>query len=167
LSIQRQSADLSDAYSCHDYMHSSHFILFGLKLAVQFAMGSTILIRSGCAHHGNTPICDGEIYQSIAQYAQLFRWFAYGFRSAKSQQPVDASQSKSIREPGERWKEELAMFLTVRGGISSCRLFFAHFLLDRAILRTNLLIYGHMLELLIFGFSCSNACSSSKYTLTS
>jgi len=66
-----------------DYDHTlgGHLILFGLKLAVQFPAGSTILIPSGCMGHGNTPIGEGETRLSIAQYAAggLFRWVAHGF----------------------------------------------------------------------------------------
>jgi hypothetical protein len=38
-----------------------HLVLFGLKLAVQFSVGSTALIPSKCVSHGNTPIGEGEI----------------------------------------------------------------------------------------------------------
>ena len=82
------SHGLCDLTALGDYNHllGGHLILFGLKLAIQFPVGSTVLIPSGCMDHGNTPISEGETRLSIAQYAAggLFRWVAYGFRSAKS-----------------------------------------------------------------------------------
>lgn len=105
-----------------DYDHTlgGHLILFGLKLAVQFPAGSTILIPSGCMGHGNTPIGEGETRLSIAQYAAggLFRWVAYGFQSAKSLLATAAGKQlkKTIdKGAGERWREGLAMFSTVGG----------------------------------------------------
>ena len=95
-------------------------ILFGLKLVIQFPVGSTALIPSGCMDHGNTPIRDGETRMSIAQYAAggLFRWVAYGFKSAKSLLKTKAGQQlkkKIDKDTGERWREGLAMFSTVKG----------------------------------------------------
>ena len=103
-----------------DYDHTvgGHLILFGLKLAIQFPVGSTALIPSGCVSHGNTPIGDGETRLSIAQYAAggLFRWVAYGFQSAKTLLKTQAGRNlkKQLdKEAGERWREGLAMFSTV------------------------------------------------------
>jgi len=105
-----------------DYDHTlgGHLILFGLKLAVQFPVGSTILIPSGCMGHGNTPISEGEVRLSIAQYAAggLFRWVAYGFQSAKSLLKTAAGrQLKNMidKGAGERWREGLAMFSSMGG----------------------------------------------------
>jgi hypothetical protein len=105
-----------------DYDHTlgGHLILFGLKLVIQFPVGSTVLIPSGCMEHGNTPIGDGETRLSIAQYAAggLFRWVAYGFRSAKSLLKSKAGKllKKTIdKGAGERWREGLAMFSTIGG----------------------------------------------------
>jgi len=70
--------------------------------------------------HGNTPIGEGETRLSIAQYAAggLFRWVAYGFRSAKSF--LKNAAGKRLKQQidkgaNERWKEGLAMFSTVGG----------------------------------------------------
>jgi hypothetical protein len=105
-----------------DYDHTvgGHLILFGLKLAIQFPVGSTALIPSGCVSHGNTPIREGEIRLSIAQYAAggLFRWVAYGFQSAKTLLKTQAGRTLKKRldkEAGERWREGLAMFSKVGG----------------------------------------------------
>ena len=70
--------------------------------------------------HGNTPIHDGEVRLSIAQYTagSLFRWVAYGFRSAKSLLKTAAGRQlkkKIDKDAGERWREGLAMFSTIGG----------------------------------------------------
>jgi hypothetical protein len=70
--------------------------------------------------HGNTPIGEGEVQLSIAQYAAggLFRWVAYGFRSAKSLLKTNASKvlKKQIdKDAGERWREGLGMFSSLDG----------------------------------------------------
>jgi hypothetical protein len=95
-------------------------VLFGLKLAIQFPAGSTVLIPSGCMDHGNTPIGEGETRLSIAQYAAggLLRWVAYGFRSAKSLLKTAAGKrlKKTIdKGAGVRWREGLGMFSTAGG----------------------------------------------------
>ena len=70
--------------------------------------------------HGNTPIGEGETRLSIAQYAAggLLRWVAYGFQSVKSLLKLKAGKQlkRTIdKEPGERWREGLAMFSTLGG----------------------------------------------------
>ena len=104
----------------YDHTRGGHLILFGLKLAIQFPVGSTALIPSGCVSHGNTPIGEGEIWLSIAQYAAggLFRWVAYGFQSAKTLLKTRAGRKlkKQLdKRAGERWREGLAMFSKVGG----------------------------------------------------
>lgn len=108
------------ALGTYDHKLGGHLILFGLKLAIQFPVGSTVLIPSGCMDHGNTPIGEGETRLSIAQYAAggLLRWVAYGFRSAKSLLKTNAGKrlkKKIDKGAGERWREGLAMFSTVKG----------------------------------------------------
>ena len=108
------------ALGAYDHTLGGHLILFGLKLAVQFPVGSTVLIPSGCMDHGNTPIRDGEVRLSIAQYAAggLFRWVSYGFQSAKSLLKTAAGRqlkNKIDKDAGERWREGLAMFSTIGG----------------------------------------------------
>jgi hypothetical protein len=108
------------ALGAYDHKLGGHLILFGLKLVIQFPVGSTVLIPSGCMDHGNTPIAEGETRLSIAQYAAggLLRWVAYGFRSAKSLLKTKAGKQlkkKIDKGAGERWREGLAMFSTVRG----------------------------------------------------
>ncbi|KIM38351.1 hypothetical protein M413DRAFT_46322, partial [Hebeloma cylindrosporum] len=108
------------ALGSYDHTRGGHLILFGLKLAVQFPVRSSVLIPSGCMEHGNTPIGEGETRLSIAQYAAggLFRWVAYGFRSAKSLLKTAAGKClkhKIDKGANERWKEGLAMFSTMEG----------------------------------------------------
>jgi hypothetical protein len=108
------------ALGAYDHKLGGHLILFGLKLAIQFPVGSTVLIPSGCMEHGNTPVGEGETRLSIAQYAAggLLRWVAYRFRSAKSLLKSKAGKrlKKTIdKEAGERWREGLAMFSTLGG----------------------------------------------------
>jgi hypothetical protein len=108
------------ALGTFDHTLGGHLILFGLKLAVQFPAGSTVLIPSGCVEHGNTPIGEGEDRLSIAQYASggLFRWVAYGFRSVRSL--LRTAAGKRLKHTfdkgaGVRWREGLAMFSTLEG----------------------------------------------------
>ena len=108
------------ALGAYDHTLGGHLILFGLKLAVQFPVGSTVLIPSGCMDHGNTPIRNGEVRLSIAQYAAggLFLWVSYGFQSAKSLLKTAAGRqlkNKINKDAGERWREGLAMFSTIGG----------------------------------------------------
>lgn len=84
------------ALGSYDHTLGGHLILFDLKLVIQFPAGSTALIPSGCVDHGNTPIRDGDIRLSIAQYG-LFRWVAYGFKSAKSLLKTNAGKSELIK----------------------------------------------------------------------
>jgi hypothetical protein len=70
--------------------------------------------------HGNTPIGDGETRLSIAQYAAggLFRWVAYGFRSAKTLLKSAAGRrlkNTIDKAAGERWMEGLSLFSTAGG----------------------------------------------------
>lgn len=79
-----------------------------------------MLIPSGCAEHGNTPVGMDETRLSIAQYAAggLFRWVSYGFQSAKTLLKTAAGRQlkKTIdKGDGVRWREGLAMFSTLDG----------------------------------------------------
>lgn len=106
------------ALGSYDYTKGGHLALLSLKRVIQFPPGSTILIPSGCLDHGNTPIQDGEVRLSIAQYAAggLFRWVAYGFRSAKSLLAGKyGAKIKNAIDLGDniRWREGLDMFSKV------------------------------------------------------
>jgi hypothetical protein len=89
--------------------------LFDFKIVVQFPVGSTALIPSGCVRHGNTPIQESETRLSIAQYAAggLFRWVAYGFQSIKSLTKSKAGKAQKQvidMQAGNRWMRGVEMF---------------------------------------------------------
>ncbi len=92
-----------------------HFIFFPFRIVAEFPPGSTIIIPSACLNHGNTPIQDGEIRMSIAQYAAggLFRYVEYGFATAKSLLASVAGKVKKAEidmKTGERWRLGLNLF---------------------------------------------------------
>ncbi|KAJ7767603.1 hypothetical protein B0H16DRAFT_1716534 [Mycena metata] len=62
-----------------------HIYLKQLRLVIEFPSGASVAIPSACVDHGNTPIQPGETRHSNTQYGAggLFRWAAYGYRSAK------------------------------------------------------------------------------------
>ncbi|KAJ7471582.1 hypothetical protein B0H11DRAFT_1729863, partial [Mycena galericulata] len=85
------------------------------RLVIQCPSGASLLIPSGCADHGNTPIQPGETRHSFTQYAAggLFRWVTYGFQSAKSllAQPGGSQARDAIDgEHGSRWRWALDLF---------------------------------------------------------
>lgn len=103
------------ALGSYDHALGGHLILFDFKVVVQFSVGSTALIPSGCVRHGNTPIQDGETRLSIAQYAAggLFRWVAYGFQSIKSLTKTKAGDVRKRdidTQAGDRWTLGVEMF---------------------------------------------------------
>jgi hypothetical protein len=96
------------ALGLYDHVLGGHLVLFEFKLVIQFPVGSTALIPSGCVRHANTPIQDGETRLSIAQYAAggLFRWVAYGFQSVKSLMTSKAGRKQKQEidiQAGNRW----------------------------------------------------------------
>ncbi|KAJ6466505.1 hypothetical protein DFH09DRAFT_939184, partial [Mycena vulgaris] len=95
--------------SAGDYNHKrgGHIYLKQVILVIEFLSGASILIPSAAVEHGNTPIEEGETRYSMTQYAaaELFRWVAYGYQSAKSllAQPGGAEKKKLFDgEPGAR-----------------------------------------------------------------
>ncbi|KDR65108.1 hypothetical protein GALMADRAFT_82268, partial [Galerina marginata CBS 339.88] len=106
------------ALGSYDPTLGGHLIMFNFKLVVEFPPSSTVLIPSGCLDHGNTPIQDGETRLSIAQYAAggLFRWVAYGFKSAKAltKTKLGKVQKEDFdKRNGVRWSEGMEMFSKV------------------------------------------------------
>ncbi|KAF9643807.1 hypothetical protein BDM02DRAFT_3062552, partial [Thelephora ganbajun] len=57
-----------------------HMVLLDIKLAIEFPVGSTILIPSAAFTHYNLPIGWDEMRRSMTQFSAsgLFRWIAYG-----------------------------------------------------------------------------------------
>ncbi|PPQ87502.1 hypothetical protein CVT24_010756, partial [Panaeolus cyanescens] len=68
-----------------------HFVLWDLKLVIEFPPGSTILIPSAIFSHSNTTLDAGERRFSITQYTAgaLFRWVENGFKTDKELQLLD------------------------------------------------------------------------------
>ncbi|TFK64366.1 hypothetical protein BDN72DRAFT_774653, partial [Pluteus cervinus] len=95
-----------------------HLILFDLKKVFRFPPGSTILLLSATLSHGNTPISPNATRYSVTQYCPggLLRWVAYGCKPVKSlgtSKQAQATRLKVDGEPGQRWREKLALFSTL------------------------------------------------------
>ncbi|KAJ7616999.1 hypothetical protein DFH06DRAFT_1012646 [Mycena polygramma] len=103
--------------SAGDFNHKlgGHMYLRQLGIVFEFPSGATSLIPSGCVNHGNTPIREGETRHSITQYAAggLFRWAAYGYKSAKDLCATEGGKEARARfdgVPGARWEWALNLF---------------------------------------------------------
>ncbi|KAJ7155295.1 hypothetical protein C8R46DRAFT_910827, partial [Mycena filopes] len=99
----------------YDHKRGGHMYMKQLRLVVEFPSGASMAIPSGCVHHGNTPIQPGEMRHSITQYAAggLFRWAAYGYRSAKELCATEEGRARKAAadgEPGARWEWALGLF---------------------------------------------------------
>ncbi|KAJ7677647.1 hypothetical protein B0H17DRAFT_1161363 [Mycena rosella] len=81
-----------------DHTLGGHIHMEQLKLYIQFPSAASMLIPSGCLHHGNTPIQRGETRHSITQYAA-------GGSSDGS--PLKAEFDGT---PGSRWEWALGLF---------------------------------------------------------
>lgn len=70
----------------YDHKQGGHFVLYDLKLIIEFPSGWTALLPSATLCHGNTRIQEGERRYSITQYipGSLFRWVRHKFRLAKN-----------------------------------------------------------------------------------
>ncbi|KAJ2927410.1 hypothetical protein H1R20_g9682, partial [Candolleomyces eurysporus] len=102
-----------------DWKKGGHLVLWELKLVLEFPPGTVALLPSAAVRHCNTPIQEGEEWMSITQFAAggLFRWVAYGIKSAKELGSTKASNSKTLKEKAdkcaeERWMEGLSLFST-------------------------------------------------------
>lgn len=101
-----------------DYRLGGHMVLYSLGLIVEFPCGTTFTLPSAAYKHGNTQILPGQTRRSIAQYAAgaLFRWKAYGFRTAKSLSKTAAGRATMAAVNGgadERWQAGLALYSSV------------------------------------------------------
>ncbi|KAJ2935012.1 hypothetical protein H1R20_g1994, partial [Candolleomyces eurysporus] len=102
-----------------DWKKGGHLVLWELKLVLEFPPGTVALLPSAAVRHCNTPIQKGEERMSITQFAAggLFRWVAYGMKSAKEVGSVKASDGQTLKEKAdkcaeERWMEGLSLFST-------------------------------------------------------
>ncbi|KAF6758698.1 hypothetical protein DFP72DRAFT_1064804 [Ephemerocybe angulata] len=107
------------SFGTFNWKEGGHLVLHGLKLVVEFPPGTTALLPSAAVEHSNIPIGEGEERMSMAQYAAggLFRWVAYGFKSAKQLSSTAAGKTKRVAidgNVGERWEQGLDLYSTVK-----------------------------------------------------
>ncbi|PSR78855.1 hypothetical protein PHLCEN_2v7269, partial [Hermanssonia centrifuga] len=102
--------------SCNfDPKLSDHFILWELKLLIDFPAASIIIIPSTFSH-GNVGLQAGETRYSLIQYSAggLFHWVKYGFRKwekFKKDDPKKTRAEWSARPTG--WQEVLGLFCNI------------------------------------------------------
>ncbi len=94
---------------------SDHFILWELKLLIDFPAASIIIIPSTFSH-GNVGLQVGETRYSLIQYSAggLFHWVKYGFRKwekFKKDDPKKTRAEWSARPTG--WQEVLGLFCNI------------------------------------------------------
>ncbi|KAI0058287.1 hypothetical protein BV25DRAFT_1811048 [Artomyces pyxidatus] len=90
-----------------------HVYLWELGLVIEFPSGSIIKLPSGSVHHGNTPIRPHEFRCSFTTYCAggLFRWVAYGFRTAAAFARRDPVGKRRFNASlSTRWRECLNLF---------------------------------------------------------
>ncbi|KAJ7821626.1 hypothetical protein B0H14DRAFT_3875864 [Mycena olivaceomarginata] len=99
----------------YNHKRGGHLYLKQLHLVIEFPSSASMLIPSGCVDYGNTPIQPDETRHSITQYAAggLFRWAAYGYKSAKDL--LAKAGGKAVKDafdgvPGSRWEWALGLF---------------------------------------------------------
>jgi hypothetical protein len=99
----------------YNHKRGGHLYLKQLHLVIEFPSSASMLIPSGCVDHGNTPIQPDETRHSITQYAAggLFRWAAYGYKSAKDL--LAKAGGQAVKDafdgvPGSRWEWALGLF---------------------------------------------------------
>jgi hypothetical protein len=95
-----------------DFTCGGHFILWDMKLAIQFPPGSIILMPSAILRHSNAALHPGDRRYSLTLFSAggLFRWVANGFKK------VGASQNKlkeEVEEDCSRFEMALNMFSTL------------------------------------------------------
>ncbi|PPR07287.1 hypothetical protein CVT24_010057 [Panaeolus cyanescens] len=96
--------------------HGGHFVLWELKMVIEFPRGSTILVPSAAFHHSNTMIDSSEKRLSITHYTTggLFRWVENGYMSEKQMLHTDPLRYSAMNELKlTRFKKGLAMYSTI------------------------------------------------------
>ncbi|KAK7016198.1 hypothetical protein VNI00_018963 [Paramarasmius palmivorus] len=98
----------------YDWTRGGHFVIWDLKLVVEFPPGTTILIPSAMVCHSNTAISPSEKRYSFAMYTAggLFRWVEHGFIPEKLYQAT-RSRAQAVVEGKDRWTSGLALFSTL------------------------------------------------------
>ena len=90
-----------------DHKRGGHLVLPDLKLAIEFPVGSTILIPSALFTHYNLPIGDEETRRTVTQFSAggIFRWISYGY------QPKGVALRASVE--GKKWWEDREGLYTI------------------------------------------------------
>ncbi|KAK7013627.1 hypothetical protein VNI00_019463 [Paramarasmius palmivorus] len=98
----------------YNWATGGHFVLWDLKLVVEFPPGTTILIPSAMVCHSNTAIGPSEKRYSFAMYTAggLFRWVEHGFTPEKVYQTT-RTRAQAVVEGKDRWTSGLALFSTL------------------------------------------------------
>jgi hypothetical protein len=79
-----------------------HVILFAYGMIMEFPPGATVMLLSGCVHHGNTAIQEGKYRTSIISYmaGSLARDLAYGF-CLQDKVPLDELKAINQDRPSQ------------------------------------------------------------------
>ncbi|PPQ86279.1 hypothetical protein CVT24_001467, partial [Panaeolus cyanescens] len=93
-----------------------YFVLWDLKLLIEFPPGSTILIPSAIFSHSNTSIGKHERRFSVTQYTAgaLFRWVENGFKTDEElrvHDPNHFTHMQSLR--ASRFEKGISMYCTL------------------------------------------------------
>ncbi|PBK58707.1 hypothetical protein ARMSODRAFT_900187, partial [Armillaria solidipes] len=102
------------ALGCFNPKKGGHFVLWDLKLVIEFPLGSTILIPSAVLRHSNTAISRKETRYSFTQYTAggLFRWVDQGFQMSQEYWGrLDGEEhTTAIKAREEQWEMGLAVY---------------------------------------------------------
>ncbi|PPR07437.1 hypothetical protein CVT24_007572 [Panaeolus cyanescens] len=84
-----------------DATKGGHFVIWELKMVIEFPSGATLLMPSAAFHHSNSRTLGvGEIRQSITQYTAggIFRWVENGFMSEERLLASDKKSNSPLPE---------------------------------------------------------------------
>ena len=107
--------------------NGGHIVLWELKLIIEFAPGTTVLIPSAFITHGNIPVAPGETRYSFTQYTAgaIYRWMYNGnvsntglFESWKGEQAErDKKREREYlrKQEDQIWKEGVTRFSPWKG----------------------------------------------------
>ncbi|PPR06008.1 hypothetical protein CVT24_004720 [Panaeolus cyanescens] len=93
-----------------------HFVLWDLKLAIEFPPGATLLIPSAVFSHSNTSIGDHEERFSVTQYTAgaLFRWVENGFKTDEELRVKDPEHYTHMQAmKASRFEKGVEMYCTL------------------------------------------------------
>ncbi|KAE9407450.1 hypothetical protein BT96DRAFT_809656, partial [Gymnopus androsaceus JB14] len=99
-----------------DPTKGGQFIIWDLKLILDFLAGSTILLPSALFRRSNIPVQKGEKWVSFTQYTAggIHRWLEYGGCTEEvfAKEDPEGYDRMLAERPG-RWREVLEMFSTI------------------------------------------------------